>query len=142
MRASIDAVGLPERFDRHVAAALPACVTDRQMAQIVVANLVENALKYGPPDGRVRADLAVSARDGRRGVALRVANAVGPAGRPDAAHVFDKYHRGPRHQSGSGLGLYLSHRLTTRLCGVLALCEPEGDAVAFELWLPCRGEIF
>jgi two-component system sensor histidine kinase MprB len=73
-------------------------------------------------------------------VALRVTNAVGPAGRPDAAHVFDKYHRGARarHRSGSGLGLYLSQRLTSRLGGALSLCAPEGDEVAFELWLPCR----
>ncbi len=142
LEAGLDALGQPDRVDRDVAAALPACRTDRQMALIVVGNLLENALKYGPPDGRVRVRLAPDERDGLAGVALRVANPEGAAGRPDAAHVFDKYHRGARarHRSGSGLGLYLSLRLTRRLGGTLSLRAPEGGDVEFELWLPCRSD--
>jgi signal transduction histidine kinase len=141
LNAAIDAIGHANRFDRHEEAALPACFTDRQMALILVTNLVENALKYGPPDGRIRVGLAPSVRDRQLGVALRVANAVGLAGRPDPAQVFGKYYRGERarHQSGSGLGLYLSRCITKRLGGALSLRDPEGDEVAFELWLPCQG---
>jgi signal transduction histidine kinase len=138
--ATLEALGRVDGVDRLVAAGLPACHVDRQMAQIVVGNLLENAFKYGPPDARVRASLAPAEREGCPGVALRIANRVGAAGRPDAAHVFEKYHRGPRarHRSGSGLGLYLSHRLTSRLGGALTLRDADADEVEFELWLPSR----
>lgn len=143
LAATVDAQGHAERVDRHVARGLPPCRADRQMVLVIVGNLVENALKYSPDHGRVRVSVKPAALEGRPGVSLRIANAVGPAGRPDVAHAFEKYHRGARARavSGSGLGLYLSHRLAARLGGSLSLRDadsdrPDGD-VEFELWLPC-----
>jgi two-component system, sensor histidine kinase LadS len=126
------------RVETRVSKGLPAGLVDRQMLLIIVGNLLENALKYSPENSRVQASLNPATFKGRRGVALRVTNAVGLAGRPDEALAFEKYHRGPRarHRSGSGLGLYLSRRLAYRLGGELSLLEPAGDAVIFELWLP------
>lgn len=128
-----------ERVDCNVASGLPPCLADRQMLQVIIGNLLENAIKYGPAEARVRAALTSAVLGGRPGVALRVANRVGLAGRPDPGHLFQKYQRGSlaRHRSGSGLGLYLSHRLAYRLGGELSLREGEGDEVCFELWLPC-----
>lgn len=127
------------RVDRRAARGLPSCLADRQMLLVIVGNLLENALKYSPDDSRVRAALEPSAFEGRPGVALRVTNAVGPAGRPDVARLFEKYHRGERarHRSGSGLGLYLSRRLAYRLGGELLLRDGPDDQVCFELWVPC-----
>ena len=124
------------RIDRAVAEDLPACLADRQLLLVIIGNLLENAVKYGPPGARIQASVGCASHQGHPGVVLRVANPVGPAGRPDPAQVFQKYHRGghARRQTGSGLGLYLSRRLALRLGGQLSLCE--GDNVSFELWLP------
>lgn len=126
------------RVDVRVAEGLPACLADRQMLLVILGNLLENALKYSPKHSRLQVSIDAVTFEGRCGVALRVSNRVGPAGRPDAAFAFNKYHRGPRarHRSGSGLGLYLSRRLAYRMGGELSLLEPAGDAVSFELWLP------
>jgi signal transduction histidine kinase len=117
----------------------PLCQADPQMLNVVVTNLLDNALKYSPKDSPVRATITPHALEGRPGLALRVVNKVGAAGRPDAERVFEKYHRGmhARHRSGSGLGLYLARRLTYRMAGELSLAASSDDEVCFELWMPC-----
>lgn len=127
-----------DRVDCAVARSVPACLGDRQMLRVIVSNLIENALKYSPPEGRVRVFVEPAVVEGLGGVALRVVNRVGAAGRPDADRIFEKYHRGARarNRSGSGLGLYLSRRLAYRLGGELSLRGGDADEVTFELWLP------
>jgi signal transduction histidine kinase len=116
--------------------AMLTCKADRQLLAIVLSNLLDNAIKYAPPGSRVRVSINVAAFRGRSGMAICVSNPVGRAGRPDVNHLFEKYHRGAhaRHRSGSGLGLYLSHRLAKRMDGHLSLLD--GEDVRFELWLP------
>lgn len=117
----------------------PAVVeSDLQCVQIITGNLIENALKYGDPKQAVLvALLAQPHGDGRPGWCLRVRNAPGPAGWPLPEQVFSKYYRSPaaQRQSGTGLGLFLSHSLATQLGGVLTYC-PDAQHICFELWLP------
>lgn len=136
-----EAIALQPQGDQirvEVAEQVPTCHVDRQMLLLVLNNLLDNAIKYGASDAGVTATVSPAQREGRPGVAFCVTNAVGRAGRPDAEHLFRKYHRGAhaRHRSGSGLGLYLSQRLATRLGGELSLLE--GEDVRFELWIPCH----
>lgn len=119
--------------------------TDRLLLEIVVANLLDNALKYSPPGSPV--DVTVGPRPQRAreggdgeggGVDLHVANTVGAAGRPDAARVFAKYYRAPgaARASGSGLGLYLARGIARLIGARLHLLAPRGEEVVFRLWLP------
>jgi signal transduction histidine kinase len=111
------------------------CQTDRQLLAMVLSNLMDNALKYGA--GEVTVAGCAQHRGQRPGLLLAVSNAAGPAGRPDPAHLFEKYHRGQAAMSkpGTGLGLYLSALITKRLGGELRHL-PEANDVRFELWLP------
>jgi signal transduction histidine kinase len=129
---------LGDQVDCSVAVGLPACRSDRQILAVIIGNLLENALKYGPEEGRVQLSVTPNQRKDQQGVALRVTNQVGLSGRPDPSHLFEKYHRGAlaRRQSGSGLGLYLSHQLAVRLGAELSLHDGDTDEVCFELWLP------
>jgi signal transduction histidine kinase len=76
----------------------------------IVRNLLDNALKYSPPEARV----VVTAT--RRGDDLEVAvRNDGPPIRPDVlARLFDRFYRGPSfagRRGGSGLGLTICRRL-------------------------------
>lgn len=126
-----------ERVDLIVPMPLPTCIIDPQKLRLILSNLLDNALKYSPPGSRVTVWAQAVQRGERMGASVEVANGLGRAGRPDVQHLFEKYHRGAlaRHRSGSGLGLYLAHRLAARLGGTLALRET--DDVRFELWIPC-----
>jgi len=77
---------------------------DFQLWLSMVANLVQNALKYSPPEAKIQVQLHAQ----ENSVVLTVTNPVGNVGRPDAARVFEKYYRSNRASriSGTGLGLY------------------------------------
>jgi signal transduction histidine kinase len=114
---------------------LPPCQTDRIMLAVILGNLMSNALKYGA--GSVTVTAQVQPRGPQAGLQFSVNNAAGAMGRPDPAHLFEKYHRGraAMRQAGSGLGLYLSALTAKRLGGELVY-RAEATEVCFELWLP------
>lgn len=108
--------------------------SDPSLVRIILANLIDNALKYGKSGEKVQVWLG---EHDDQMVGVRVTNVVGRAGVPDPAHVFDKYYRasGALSQSGSGLGLYLSKHIA-RLLGGDLLFQPGKDELWFELRLP------
>ncbi len=112
--------------------------TDVQCFQIIVNNLLENALRHGDvaSTNEVRL-LPQSNEQGQPGVALQVFNRPGASGWPDADRLFSKYYRSGAAQSksGTGLGLYLSHTLAKKLGGGLRYF-PVNERICFELWLP------
>ena len=112
--------------------------TDLQCVQIIATNLIENALKYGHPQYPVQVSLQTQTlADGRVGLCLQVCNAPGATGWPEANKVFSKYYRSAsaQRQSGTGLGLYLSHNLAQQIGGELRY-RPTHQHICFELWLP------
>ena len=97
----------------------PAVVTgDRLALERAVRNLVENARRHGPPDGRIA--VGVEARDDR--VLLTVEDeGPGPAV-ADREQIFARFWRGDPSASGSGLGLPI----------VKAIIERHGGRVSVE----------
>ena len=91
---------------------LPLLYSDLILLNIVLANLIDNALKYSPSSQTVKVTLTHRINPTHQ---LEViSNALGPAGAPDAEKVFSKYYRSThaQHMQGSGLGLYLVHKMT------------------------------
>ncbi len=112
--------------------------TDAQLIDVLVRNLVDNALKYSPADSPV--DILVSESGGvggRGGVSISIENAMGRAV-PDPAMMFDKFYRGPgaTSKTGLGLGLYVVRGLAELLGGRVS-CSVEDSRVRLEVWHPC-----
>jgi signal transduction histidine kinase len=119
---------------------------DRERLLQVVANLLENALKFTPASGRVV--LSVAAGDdsaGARGskgrwAVLTVADS-GPGVDPiDLPFIFDRFYRAQaaRGTHGVGLGLAIARGLVEAQGGVIEAADrPEGGAV-FTVRLPAR----
>ena len=131
---SIEMCSAPERVKAFVGFELMV-ITDSQLLTIILTNLIENALKYSRLNSLIEVELAQS--DVKKGVYLTVRNLIGAAGAPDLTQVFSKYYRsrGAASQSGSGLGLFLSHNLA-QLIGARLNCQTNADTVEFSLWLP------
>ena len=124
----------PERIQLDIALH-PTLTTDPRLLRVIIANLIENALKYGASGTPVQVSVAVESAPSAV-IAVTVANVVGRAGRPDPARVFEKYYRSPEAQgyTGSGVGLHLAGQLARMLGGKLRYLAGT-EAVVFQLRL-------
>lgn len=110
---------------------------DADRVQQILANLIDNALKYSAADAPVEVWLRVVGADAQ----VRVADhGVGvPDGERD--RLFAPYFRSSRTSgvTGTGLGLHISRRLAERHDGRLSLESSGPDGSAFTLTLPLVG---
>lgn len=92
---------------------------DREMVQQAVANLLDNALKYSPPDGVIR----LSAQAVPGGVQIVVADRGPGMPAADRARATERFFRAEQARStpGSGLGLSLVEAVAHLHGGVLVL---------------------
>ena len=108
---------------------------DAEELRRAVANLIDNAYRYGGPDGMVR--VATRASDGD--AIVEVADG-GPGISPgDLPRIFDPFYRvradagGP---AGSGLGLAIARSIVERSGGSLSVASRVGAGTTFALSLP------
>lgn len=107
---------------------------DEYRIERVIANLVQNALKYASPTSHVVISIGVHVPHVRVSVADH-----GPGIAPDQqAALFGKYRRleGARLQEGSGLGLYVSKRIVEAHGGQIGVESSEGRGSCFYFELP------
>jgi len=127
IRVEVDPAGLPV-----------VLICDPELTGLALRSLVENAVKYTPPESLVTLRAAPAGRRESDGLLLEVVD-NGPGLRPEeVACLFDPYFRGAGalSQPGQGLGLPLARRMMQTQGGALtAACAP-GQGCRFRLWLP------
>lgn len=111
---------------------------DSALLQQAMYNLVENAIKYTPRDGRVQ----VRARVDKETFWFEVSdNGIGIAP-ADQERLFEKFYRGSqreaREQKGSGLGLAIVKSIAERHGGRVSLKSEVGKGSTFTLQAPLR----
>ena len=102
----------------------------------VIYNLLDNAIRYTPPGGRV--DISASCAD--ESVILVITD-TGPGIPPaERERVFEPFYRLPGHDvTGSGPGLAIAKTLTTQLGGIIHLTDaPEGPGLRVIARFPTR----
>jgi signal transduction histidine kinase len=114
-----------------------AVVTDAQLVQQVVGNLIDNACKYsrGAPDPRVW--LRANRAGGR--LVLEVEDCGPGVPARERRTIFRPFRRGRGAEvtaGGVGLGLALAHRWAGLLGGRLTLCRREAPGACFRFELP------
>ncbi len=107
------------------------CVTDRQLLVSAVGNLVQNAIKYTHPGGRVR----MRACAGADGVHIEVADECGGLPEEKLAHLFDPYFQLSAARSGIGLGLPIVLRAVNVMGGRIHVRNFEGKGCIFNIEL-------
>ncbi len=105
-----------------------------------VTNLLDNAVKYSPPDEPVEIVLAdrVSLGSSIGGVELTVRDHGPGISAEDLAHVFDRFYRGAeaRGRPGSGLGLAIVRQVVHQHGGTVAAERAAGGGTLMRLRLP------
>jgi heavy metal sensor kinase len=115
---------------------------DRVVLRQALINLVDNAIKYTPPGGRIR----VRVTDSPDGAAVDVIDSGPGVAREAATRIFDRFDRG--HQSaadgdgggGTGLGLAIAKWAVEVSGGRLSLEPPTGAGSTFRIALPAPEE--
>ena len=109
---------------------------DGERLRQVVANLLDNAIKYSPGGGRVEV------RVGMRGGSGTIEVADQGLGIPahEQQRIFEKFYRldpsMTRGIGGSGLGLYISRELVRQMGGEILVKSQLGDGSTFTVLLP------
>jgi two-component system sensor histidine kinase KdpD len=129
------------RIVLDLAERLPMVRIDFVLFEQVVFNLLDNALKYSPPDSTVHVVA------GRRGDAVIIEVIDDGPGIPpdDLERVFDKFHRvrqGDRQTVGTGLGLSICRGIAEAHGGSITARSPieSGRGTAMAIRLPIEAQ--
>ena len=149
-RQSVDAVELCESVARSARARKPEEIeltvakppshvfleADADRLRQVVANLLDNAIKYSPGGGDVQLRVATNGRSGF----IEVADHGLGIPSSEQQRIFQKFYRldpsMTRGIGGSGLGLYISRELVDQMGGRLSVVSSYGSGSTFTVTLP------
>jgi signal transduction histidine kinase len=115
---------------------LPPVVADRDRLHQVIGNLLGNALKFTPEEGRVEVearrvedDVHISVRDSGPGIAA-----------DEVPRIFDPYWQARRtDRLGAGLGLTISKGIVEAHGGRIWVESRPGEGSTFTFALPIAG---
>jgi signal transduction histidine kinase len=115
-----------------------ACVARYEDIQLLVSNLVENAIKYTPSGKSVSIDLS---REGHQGKLMVTDTGIGIP--PESQlNIFDRFYRAPNARTveavGTGLGLTLVKRLVDSYHGTIMFVSEQNSGTAFTIILPLK----
>jgi signal transduction histidine kinase len=125
--------------DHEIVARLeqPATVTGNgDQIERVFTNLLDNAVKYTPPAGRV--EVAMQVADGRAEVTVAdTGRGIPPEELP---HIFDRFYRADRARArqhgGAGLGLAIVQAIVSAHGGTIAAESAPGAGTTIRVCLP------
>ncbi len=108
---------------------------DARMLQRMIANLLDNAIRYTPPGGRIEVTVGTAADSGAR-IEFRDTG-IGIAAE-DHERIFERFYRcdPSRTESGSGLGLSLARAVARAHGGDISVASTPGEGSTFSVILP------
>ena len=111
---------------------------DVRMIQRMIANLLDNAIKYTPQGGSVR--IAVHP-DAEKNVVVSVRDSGIGIHAKDLDHIFERFYRcdQSRSEAGIGLGLSLAKTIARAHGGDITAVSNPGTGSTFTVFLPQTG---
>jgi len=138
VRESVASAGLGQDeigFEAVVDEPLPRVRGDAERLRQVLANLIENAVKYSPAGETVA--VRAKRRDGR--VVVDIVDRGPGIAREDQGLIFEKFGRvgvAGNAKPGTGLGLFIARSIAEAHGGALAVESVPGQGSTFTLSLP------
>ncbi len=119
----------PENF-------IPVISADGRMIERVIANLLDNAVKYSPSDSSV----SVNISDWNLEMMVKVSDSGIGIAEEHIPYIFDAFYRVSRDSEGSGLGLSIAKAITEAHGGKIWVRSKLGAGSTFHFTLPKNGE--
>jgi two-component system sensor histidine kinase KdpD len=113
---------------------LPLVSVDAELIEMVIAHLIDNALKYSPQ----RTPISIGARENGNHVIIYVADRGVGISEEEQSRIFDKFYRGSneRHLKGTGMGLSIAREIVRAHGEELAVRSKAGEGSEFSFSLP------
>ncbi|MFN0015998.1 MAG: ATP-binding protein, partial [Saprospiraceae bacterium] len=127
---------------------------DREKLEIIIANLLSNAFKFTPEEGKVQLEVAETGNSAVSNhplqedmfwLEINVSDTGMGIPAEQQAHVFDRFYQventGSDLQPGSGIGLALTKEIVALHGGTISMKSPidsEGGGAAFTVRLPLQ----
>ncbi len=111
---------------------------DKDKMSQVALNLVANAIKFTPAEGRI----VLTARQFPEGTHFTVSDTGAGIPLKDLPHVFERFYRADvsrnRTTGGSGIGLTLVKAIVEAHGGTITVSSEEGKGASFSMMIPNR----
>jgi two-component system sensor histidine kinase KdpD len=114
---------------------LPVVFVDFELIQMVIRNLVDNALKYSAPS----TPITLAAKATKDAVIISVADEGPGIPQVEQQKIFDKFYRSIKqrnHVKGTGMGLAIAREIVHAHGGVLRVKSDPGEGSEFFFSLP------
>jgi signal transduction histidine kinase len=112
---------------------------DAERLRRMLANLLDNAVKYSPHDGEISMHLAREDEAAGSWAVLTVQDHGLGIPAAEIAHVFERFRRGANvagHIAGSGIGLASAKDIVERHGGAITIESQEGSGTTVTVRLP------
>ena len=111
----------------------------RDLVELALVQLLDNAAKYSPPGSEIGIDATVRADAGT--VSISVTNVGSPIAEAERSRVFERFYRGAqaRNIPGTGLGLAIVRRIAEAHGGTVSVESNHAAGTTFTLLLPKEG---
>ena len=116
---------------------LPETRLDRDQIQVVLVNMVINALDATPSGGQVSLFAKSRARDGEPGISIDIRDSGEGIAPEHLDMLFDPFFSTKPVGKGTGLGLSISFGIIQRHGGFIDVNSTPGEGACFTIWLPC-----
>jgi len=125
-----------QRFSISTTDYFPLLLVNPVLMELVFLNLLENALKYGPPEGEVK----IIARYDGQSASIDIDDDGEGIPPEEREAIFIKFYRarhGDRRVAGTGLGLYICRAIVEAHGGTVAAIDPhDGQGACVRIMLP------
>jgi two-component system sensor histidine kinase KdpD len=113
---------------------LPPVWVDAELIRMVIAHLIDNALKYSPP----AAPILIGARGAEKSVIVYVSDQGSGIAEEEKARIFDKFYRGTKatHLRGTGMGLAIAREIIRAHGEDIWVTSKLGQGSEFSFSLP------
>jgi len=108
---------------------------DPQRVREVLSNLIGNALRYTPSQGKVKVDLAESTSGEERSVMISVEDSGAGIESADLPHIFERFYKSS-DSGGMGLGLSIAKYLVEAHGGKIWAESDAGEGTKISFTLP------